>query len=114
MSQLRDEIVLALCTDHGHLNQAGALKCKTCNRRADRMMEIIAARFGAESTTEDGTPMTDDRMAELVAAKEEFESAANDPLMPMATRLSLMDNIAALDEAIERLAAAEPTEDGTP
>jgi hypothetical protein len=35
---LRDEIVRALCTDHGHHDRPGGLSCRTCRRRADAIV----------------------------------------------------------------------------
>lgn len=39
---LREKLLLALCTDHGHLNQQGSLNCKTCNRRVDIILRVLA------------------------------------------------------------------------
>ena len=51
---LRNEIVLALCTDHGHASREGSLSCRTCNRRADviikRLYEIAAGGAAAPVT----------------------------------------------------------------
>lgn len=51
-----DDVVLALCTDHGHLNQAGSLAGRTHRRRAAIVIDTLdmydrdhdAARFAAQ------------------------------------------------------------------
>ena len=38
---LRTQLLLILCQDHGHIRRSGALICRTCNRRVDRLLPVI-------------------------------------------------------------------------
>jgi len=38
--ELRAEVARTLCTDHGHINQEGGLRCRTCVRRADAILSL--------------------------------------------------------------------------
>lgn len=38
---LRDELLLALCTDHGHALREVKRTCRTCIRRIDILMLIV-------------------------------------------------------------------------
>jgi hypothetical protein len=44
---LRERLLIALCTDHGHLNQQGSLNCRTCNRRVDAILDVIVEHSAA-------------------------------------------------------------------
>lgn len=42
-TNLRAELLRALCTDHGHDRREGGMSCRTCLRRVDTLLPIIAA-----------------------------------------------------------------------
>lgn len=42
--ELRAEIIAALCTDHGHVRRVGGMDCRTCTRRADAVLSVLAGR----------------------------------------------------------------------
>lgn len=43
MNSLRDRILVALCTDHGHAHRTNSLACRSCNRRADSATQVLTS-----------------------------------------------------------------------
>lgn len=54
VATLREKIVAALCIDHGHFSRDRGTSCRTCNRRAERVMAVLAEHGLAEREARDG------------------------------------------------------------
>jgi hypothetical protein len=47
---LRERLIVALCTDHGHADRPGSMACRTCGRRVKTILRVFDLWLAEQAT----------------------------------------------------------------